>query len=273
MPASAKLVDHIGAQQPRVGGQVDPEVLLRRVVRDPMDKIRTQQRLAAHVGEHPAAGAMQPIDGALRCVFGHSLHFVVEGPAVVAIEIALELGEEISDERMEIACGHTRADIGEEPALHRVVDLPGRLFPLWRRAPSGLSSIGPSKSGYCGKTGAGNVWGSPTGTSPIGAAGDCVRRLCSGTSRRKFEVCSVTCSTGIGSPPWSQTFSIATICLLDSSRVSFSSVHMVRQFSVKSGQRESTEKKEHHLEFNKRRCGVPTEAMPANDQAANLLAS
>ena len=108
-----ELVDDVGAQQPRIGRQVDPEIFLRRVVGDAMDEVRPEQRLAAHERQHAAAGSVQPVDGALRRIFRHAFYFVVEGPAVVAVEIALELGEQIGDERMEVARGHTRADIGK----------------------------------------------------------------------------------------------------------------------------------------------------------------
>jgi hypothetical protein len=101
-----------------------------------MDEIRAQERLAAHEGKDTTAGAMQPVERTLRRIFGHSLDRVIEGPAVMAVEIALEFCEEIRDQRMKVAGCHTRADIGEEPALHCVIDLTGRPMPLVGRTPS-----------------------------------------------------------------------------------------------------------------------------------------
>jgi len=49
--------------------------------------------------------------------------------------------------------------------------------------------------------------------------------------------------------------------------MSFALMQVIRQLSGKTDQKESP-KKQHRLEINKRRCGVPSEAMPINYQVA-----
>src|SRR5579884_589473 len=90
---------------------------------------------SAHVSENAAAGAMEPVYGAFCRVFTHAFDFIVEGPAVVAIEVALEFREQISDQRMEIAWSDAGADVREKPSLHGVIDLPRSPFALFRRPP------------------------------------------------------------------------------------------------------------------------------------------
>src|SRR5579884_238130 len=90
---------------------------------------------SAHVSENAAAGAMEPVYGAFRRVFTHAFDFIVEGPAVVAIEVALEFREQISNQRMEIAWSDAGADVREEPSLHGMVDLARGPFALLRRPP------------------------------------------------------------------------------------------------------------------------------------------
>src|ERR1700759_2788853 len=88
-----------------------------------MNEVRTRQRFAAHIGKNAAPGSVKPVDGALRRVLAHALHFIVEGPAVMAIEIALEFSEEIRDQRMEVTSSDPRVNVGKEPALHRMINL------------------------------------------------------------------------------------------------------------------------------------------------------
>ena len=64
-----------------------------------MNKIRTQKRFASHVGQHPAAGAVKPVNRSLCRIFAHPFYLVVESPAIMAIEIAFELSEEIGNQR------------------------------------------------------------------------------------------------------------------------------------------------------------------------------
>ena len=47
-------VRHFRPKQPGIGGEIDPEALLRRVVGNLVNQLRTQQRFAAHKGEHAA---------------------------------------------------------------------------------------------------------------------------------------------------------------------------------------------------------------------------
>ncbi len=108
-----QLVDHVDAQKAGIGGQVNPEVLFRGVVSDSLNQVGPQKRLAPHISEHPATRAVKPVNGSLGRVFGHAFHFVVEGPTVMAIEIALEFGEEVGDQGMEVARGYARTDVGK----------------------------------------------------------------------------------------------------------------------------------------------------------------
>ena len=66
---------------------------------------------------------MKPIDGAARDILGHSLDAVVEGPTVMTIEVTLPFGEQVRDDRLEIARPNTRLNPREHPATHRLVDL------------------------------------------------------------------------------------------------------------------------------------------------------
>ena len=99
---------------------------------------------------------MQPIDRTLGYVFGHALHFIVEGPAVVAIEIALEFRKQIGDERVKVTCRYARADVGKQPALHGVIDLAGRPLALCGRSPifrmvNGSQELGMLRENGIGK--------------------------------------------------------------------------------------------------------------------------
>ena len=82
-----------------------------------MREVGTQQRLAAHQRQHPASGVAQPVDRALGHVLGHAAHAVVEGPAVMAVEVALPLVEQVGDDRVEVARHHARANERERPCL------------------------------------------------------------------------------------------------------------------------------------------------------------
>src|SRR5580658_817580 len=81
---------------------------------------------------------MQPVDGAPGSIFGHTFDLVIEGPAIVAVEIALELGKEIGNEGVEVARGDTGANVREKPALHAVVDLARAPMAFFRGTPAGV---------------------------------------------------------------------------------------------------------------------------------------
>jgi hypothetical protein len=66
---------------------------------------------------------VQPVNRSFGRILRHSFHFVVERPAVVAIQIAFEFREEIGDQWVEVAFRDPGTDIGKEPAAHRMVDL------------------------------------------------------------------------------------------------------------------------------------------------------
>jgi hypothetical protein len=82
-----------------------------------MREVRTQQDLTAHEREDPAAGVVEPIDRPPGDILRHSLDPIVERPAVVAIEVALPLGEEIGNDGVEFAGLYARAQIGHEPSF------------------------------------------------------------------------------------------------------------------------------------------------------------
>jgi hypothetical protein len=46
---------------------------------------------------------MKPIDGTFRDLLGHSPDTVIKGPAVVAIQIALVLGEEVTNDGVKLS--------------------------------------------------------------------------------------------------------------------------------------------------------------------------
>jgi hypothetical protein len=71
----------------------------------------------------------------------------------VTVEIALELSEQVRDERMKIACRDTRANVRKEPALHCVIDLASAPVPLLRRTPAvvlvnGAKQLGPLRKDW-----------------------------------------------------------------------------------------------------------------------------
>jgi hypothetical protein len=86
-----------------VRGNVDPEAFARGVVDDFVHELGPEQNLATHEREHAAGRGMQPVERCPGELLGHPLHPIVVRVAVVAIEIALVLGEQVGDDRMEIA--------------------------------------------------------------------------------------------------------------------------------------------------------------------------
>ena len=63
----------------------------------------------------------------------------------MAIEVALVLGEEVGDDRMKIARQQPRLEIGESPALHRMIDLLRRPMTLAVAGPLFLDHHDPVK--------------------------------------------------------------------------------------------------------------------------------
>ena len=114
-PASAMRSIVSGFMQPSVGRQIDPEAFLRCVIDHLVRELGAKQDFSSHERENPASGRMQPVDRPPGNVFGHAGDAVVEGPAIVAIEIAFPFGEQIRDERMELAGQQARAKIWEHP--------------------------------------------------------------------------------------------------------------------------------------------------------------
>jgi hypothetical protein len=112
----AQTVGNFGTQQAPVGADINPEAFFRRIIYDLVRDLWTQQRLAAHQSEHAATAIMQPIDGALGNVLRHTLHCVVEGPAIPAVEIALVIQKEIRRDGMELARHNPRSHVGHKPA-------------------------------------------------------------------------------------------------------------------------------------------------------------
>lgn len=107
-----------------------------------MRELRAEQRLAAHERDDAAAVVVQPIDGAAGHIFRHSFHFVVEGPAIPAIDIAFVFEEKIRRDGMEIARQHARANVGEKPAAHLAVDFfAAPMASLRRSIRSGIAKL------------------------------------------------------------------------------------------------------------------------------------
>src|SRR5260221_11131750 len=109
-----------------------PESLLGRVVNNLMGEIGPQERLAAHHCEDPASRRVEPADGTARHLLRHSFYAVVEGPAVMAIQIAFPCSEQVGNDRMEIPRQDTRLDVREQPAAHIPQDVRSRPTPCVR---------------------------------------------------------------------------------------------------------------------------------------------
>ena len=97
------MIDNFWAEQAGVRCKVNPEVFLRGIVHDLVDKIRTQKGLAACGSKHAAGRGFEPVDGTARRVFRHALDAIVIGPAVVTIEIAFPFGEEVSNDGLKVS--------------------------------------------------------------------------------------------------------------------------------------------------------------------------
>src|SRR5262245_823525 len=68
---------------------------------------------------------MKPVDGRARDLFGHALDAIVERIAVVTVEVALKLGEQVRHDGVEIAGQKPRLEVRKCPPSHRVMDLSG----------------------------------------------------------------------------------------------------------------------------------------------------
>jgi hypothetical protein len=80
-----------------------------------MDEIGPQQRFSAHERQHAAAMVIQPVDGTARDVFRHAFDFVVEGPTVPAVEVALVFDKEIGRDGMKLAGQDARTNVRSQP--------------------------------------------------------------------------------------------------------------------------------------------------------------
>ncbi len=112
-------VDDLRPHESPVRRKIDEEPLLGGVVRDLVDEIGTEQGLAAHQGQYAISHRLQPVDRPFRGLLGHPLHGVVVGPAVVAIEVALIVREEIRDDRPELLpiLERARSEVGLRPGV------------------------------------------------------------------------------------------------------------------------------------------------------------
>ncbi len=81
-----------------------------------MNEFWPQERLTPHQRQHTAPIVVQPVDGATGYIFSHALDFVVIGPAVPAIEVALVFDKQIGGDRVELARKYSRSDIGKQPS-------------------------------------------------------------------------------------------------------------------------------------------------------------
>jgi hypothetical protein len=59
---------------------------------------------------------VEPVNGAPGDVFRHALHFIVVGPAIPTVEIALVLEEQIRGDGMEVTGKYARTDVRKKPA-------------------------------------------------------------------------------------------------------------------------------------------------------------
>jgi hypothetical protein len=122
MPASSETVGDGGAQQSSIRSEIDPEIFFGGVVDDFVDEVRPEERFAAGGRQHTARSGVQPIDSALGGVFTHAAHAIVVGPAVVAIEIAFPLGEEVGNDGLKFSGKNSGFEIGCHPAAHSFED-------------------------------------------------------------------------------------------------------------------------------------------------------
>src|SRR5205807_2813903 len=95
------------------------DVFLRAVVNDLVNELGPEERFAAHQRKDARADGMEPINRAARYVFGHALDLVVVRPAVVTIVVALPLGEQVRDDRAQLAAMIERFEVGRTPSLPR----------------------------------------------------------------------------------------------------------------------------------------------------------
>ena len=72
--------------------------------------------------ENTAPVVIEPINGSARNVLGHSLHSVIEGPAVSAIKIALVLDKQVRRNRMEVTRQYARPDVRVQLPSHGAVN-------------------------------------------------------------------------------------------------------------------------------------------------------
>jgi hypothetical protein len=124
----AQPIGHLRLHQPPVGRQVDEEAPPHGVVHQPVHEGRPQQGLPAHDRQRPTADVVQPVHRPARHRLRHPLHAVVPRPAVVAVEVALPLGEQVREQRAQRVAVHLRPHVRPEPAPHRPAPVERRVL-------------------------------------------------------------------------------------------------------------------------------------------------
>src|ERR1700757_5114221 len=118
----SQTVGQFRFEQPAIRRDIDPETFYCCVVNNLVDEVGPQQWLTAHAGENTAPVVIEPINGSARNVLGHSLHSVIEGPAVSAIKIALVLDKQVRRNRMEVTRQDARPDVRVQLPSHGAVN-------------------------------------------------------------------------------------------------------------------------------------------------------
>jgi len=111
----AEPIRNFRAKQPAIRSNVDPETFLGRVVNNFVRYVRTQQRFTAHQSQNATSMIVQPVDRPFGNIFGHAFHFVVESPAIPAIQIALVIEKQIRRDGMKLSRLHTGANVWKQP--------------------------------------------------------------------------------------------------------------------------------------------------------------
>ena len=88
-----ETVDDFRAQEAGVRGEIDPEALLRGVIDNFVNKIRTNQRFAPRRGQNAARSFIQPIDGTARCAFLNALEAIVGCLLTIANQLDVLLAQ------------------------------------------------------------------------------------------------------------------------------------------------------------------------------------
>jgi hypothetical protein len=113
------LVNELLIHEVAVRRQVHEEALLAAVANHLEDEVLPHERLAAHEGNNSASDRLQPVDGRLRRLERHAGQIVVELKAIVAINVALPLGEQVAEQRTELVVVDAGVDERNEPPPDR----------------------------------------------------------------------------------------------------------------------------------------------------------